>query len=44
MNITAYDRIDDIMRDADLAMYRAKKDGGKEFRVSADFAPAGVSS
>src|SRR5947207_1349126 len=28
MNVTAYDRIDDILRDADLAMYGAKAGGG----------------
>jgi GGDEF domain-containing protein len=36
MNLTAYEQIDDIIRDADIATYRAKGDGGNEFRVFGD--------
>jgi diguanylate cyclase (GGDEF)-like protein len=36
INLTAYEQIDDIVRDADIAMYQAKSDGGNEFRVFAD--------
>jgi diguanylate cyclase (GGDEF)-like protein len=36
MNLTAYEQIDDIMRDADVAMYRAKSGGGNVFRVFGD--------
>jgi diguanylate cyclase (GGDEF)-like protein len=36
MNLTAYEQIDDIIRDADIAMYRAKGDGGNKFRVFED--------
>ena len=33
MSLTTYERIDGILRDADIAMYRAKSSGGSEFRV-----------
>ena len=36
MNLTAYQQIDDIIRDADIAMYRAKGNGGNEFRIFGD--------
>ena len=39
MNLTAYKQIDDIIRDADIAMYRAKGAGGNEFRVFEDGLP-----
>ncbi|MBI5582637.1 MAG: diguanylate cyclase [Deltaproteobacteria bacterium] len=39
MNLTAYEQIDEILRDADSAMYRAKEGGGNEFRVFNDRRP-----
>jgi diguanylate cyclase (GGDEF)-like protein len=39
MNLTIYGQVDDVMRDADVAMYRAKADGGNEFRVCGDERP-----
>lgn len=33
MSITAYQRLDDILRDADTAMYHAKASGGNQFKV-----------
>ncbi len=33
MNVPAYDRIDDILRDADIAMYRAKASGGNRIQL-----------
>lgn len=33
MNVTTYDRIDDILRDADMAMYLAKAGGGNCFKI-----------
>jgi len=35
MNMNAYEKIDDIMRDADTAMYQAKSGGGSDFMVYA---------
>lgn len=36
VNLAAYEQIDDIMRDADVAMYRAKAAGGNQHRVFTD--------
>jgi PleD family two-component response regulator len=33
MSIAAYQRLDDILRDADTAMYHAKASGGNQFKV-----------
>lgn len=33
MSITAYQQLDDILRDADTAMYHAKASGGNQFKV-----------
>lgn len=35
MNMNAYEKIDDVMRDADTAMYQAKSGGGNDFMVYA---------
>ena len=33
MSIAGYDQLDDILRDADTAMYKAKTNGGNQYRV-----------
>jgi diguanylate cyclase (GGDEF)-like protein len=33
MSVAAYQQLDDILRDADTAMYHAKASGGNQFRV-----------
>jgi diguanylate cyclase (GGDEF)-like protein len=33
MSIAAYQQLDDILRDADTAMYHAKASGGNQFKV-----------
>lgn len=41
MNLTVYEQIDDILRDADIAMYRAKSSGHNRFQVFGDWVNEG---